>query len=157
MASSVVRKSRTGNETWLTVPERRLNARKTGAGYLAVQSKDNGRRMTLYIHRLVAEAFLPKPQHCNEVNHIDGDKTNNSLQNLEWTTHSLNLRHAYANSLCRRSLSPEEALQVKVRLSAGASPSELAAVFGVSKSAIRAIQAGRSWAWLSGIPSTPQV
>ena len=46
------------------------------------------------IHRLVAETFLVKPSDRHEVNHIDGDRYNNSVENLEWVTHRENMMHA---------------------------------------------------------------
>jgi len=55
----------------------------------------NGRRSNKTTHRLVASAFIPNPQHKPAVNHIDGNKLNNSVTNLEWVTHSENMIHSY--------------------------------------------------------------
>lgn len=65
-------------------------------GYWTVQL---GRNNEKAIHRLVAEVFLPNPLNCACINHIDGNKKNNNLKNLEWCTYSHNLVHAYDNKL----------------------------------------------------------
>lgn len=71
----------------------------SGEGYYTVALYKNGKAYTKPIHRLVAEAFIPRPNDSMIINHIDGDKTNNSIYNLEWVTYGENIRHAYDHGL----------------------------------------------------------
>lgn len=67
---------------------------KEGSKYYSVDLCVHGKSKAYNVHRLVAETFLPKPEGMTEVNHIDGNKKNNHVENLEWVTQKGNLIHA---------------------------------------------------------------
>lgn len=62
-------------------------------GYPSVTLCSSGKRKNIAVHRLVAEAFIPNPYNLPEVNHLDENKTNNSVSNLEWTTKKANMNY----------------------------------------------------------------
>lgn len=64
-------------------------------GYVHISLCKNGKVKTFRVHRLIAEAFIPNPENKPQVNHIDGNRINNSLSNLEWVTRSENHLHAF--------------------------------------------------------------
>ena len=64
-------------------------------GYLRVILFKNHKRKRFFIHRLVAEAFIPNPENKPQVNHKNGNKQNNNLRNLEWVNASENMIHSY--------------------------------------------------------------
>ena len=68
-------------------------------GYNKVDIYDSGERASKRVHRLVAEAFIPNPDNKPQINHIDGNKLNNDVSNLEWSTCSENMLHAYEHEL----------------------------------------------------------
>lgn len=76
------------------IKEKFLNPYKNNMGYECVDLWDNNHKKKL-VHRLVAEAFIPNPDCKPFINHIDGDKTNNKVENLEWCTHSENILHSF--------------------------------------------------------------
>ena len=67
----------------------------SSSGYLHVQLYKNHTASTVLVHKLVALAFLDNPENKPEVNHIDSDRTNNKVSNLEWATKSENMKHSF--------------------------------------------------------------
>ena len=74
---------------------------RAGKGYLRTTLQKDGKQKQDYIHRIVAKAFIPNPENKPTVNHIDGDKDNNRVSNLEWATYLENNLHAIKNHLHR--------------------------------------------------------
>ena len=85
-----------------------LHTRKDKNGYTHYYIRDinTGKRKDYKAHRLVAEAFIDNPKNYKCVNHIDGNKANNHIENLEWCTHSQNAIHAYENGLRKPKYKP---------------------------------------------------
>ena len=83
------------------VKERILRPRenKKRHGYYELSLKKDGIEKRYKVHRLVASAFLSNPDNKTEVNHIDGNKSNNCISNLEWTTSKENKEHAWTTGL----------------------------------------------------------
>lgn len=138
--------SRRVGSRWQEFPRQELKPRLIAAGYLAICRKAKGKSQTFYIHRLVAEAFHGSPWCGAEVNHIDGQKTNNHASNLEWVTHSQNHIHAAHAGLspCAK-ITPETARAIKERLACGDSIACVASELGVSRSTVTHIKHGRTW------------
>jgi len=80
-------------------PNTLLKQSPTNCGYMKVELYKNANGKMYYVHRLVAQAFLPNPQGKSEINHIDGIKTNNNVSNLEWASRSENQLHAINQGL----------------------------------------------------------
>lgn len=85
--------------------EKILKPSMDNLGYLQVQIRKpegyntrNGYK-TKRIHQLVAKAFIPNPNNYPVINHIDGNKSNNNVDNLEWCSHKYNVQHAFENGL----------------------------------------------------------
>ena len=86
-------------------------------GYKRVELYYEGKRRKYFIHRLVAMLYVENPSNKNQVNHINGDKLNNSYTNLEWVTNRENSEHARNNNLVRgRSLDKEVVVDIYYNL-----------------------------------------
>lgn len=77
------------------IRERVIKSRLGRGGYYTVVLSKGGRHFTKHIHRLLAEAFVKNSLNKPFVNHINGNKQDNRIENLEWVSHSENIRHAY--------------------------------------------------------------
>lgn len=82
-----------------TVPGYMLTKHVDKKGYLRVDLSKNNQGSSIKVHRLVAMAFIPNESNKPQINHIDGNKKNNHVDNLEWCTNGENQIHAYAHGL----------------------------------------------------------
>lgn len=99
-------------------------------------------RVQAQVHRLVADAFVPRTGgDC--VNHIDGNKQNNDFRNLEWVTRAENMDHAWRTGLCKpHKLKAEDIVKIR---SCGGTDTATAKRFGVSQVMVTRIRARKAW------------
>ena len=117
-------------------------------GYCQVGITRNGKKTNKTLHSIVAETFIG-PRNGMEVNHKDGDKLNNSVNNLEYVTRSANMKHAFASGLHapkNRKLTKENVEFIRSdKIASGRPESYYAELFGVNKSNINHIMRRRNW------------
>jgi hypothetical protein len=118
---------------------RRVKEQKTSNGYIRVNMFPKSHK----VHRLVALLYVANPAGYTEVNHKDGDKTNNNYENLEWCSRQQNMQHAYGTGLItakrgenanRAKLSDADVLSMRRMMDSGSSQSETARRYKVSTS-----------------------
>ena len=83
---------------------RKLNVRYTKHGYgrVYMRRESTNKREDVYIHRIIAELFIPNPNNLPEVNHLDNDRVNNKVTNLEWVSRIDNFNYAMTNGNMKR-------------------------------------------------------
>lgn len=127
-----------------------IKGTKRGRGkYLSVHFRINGKSVFKTYHRLVAEAFLPNPENKKTVNHIDANKYNNRLDNLEWASNKEQVDHAFKMRLGRigethgrSKLKETDILEIrKLNLS----QRTIAKLYNVTQSTIWYIKNKKSW------------
>ena len=94
--------------------ERILKCFNNKKGYKMVKLYKNTEHITKRVHRLVAQTFIPNPKKLPQVNHIDGNKINNKVSNLEWCTNRENQIHAWKNNLIKKRTGKDNKLSKKV-------------------------------------------
>lgn len=136
---------------------RKIKPQPNGKGYLRVII---GQRR-YFVHRLVAQKYIPNPENKLQVNHKDGNKLNNYYENLEWVTNQGNREHAVKNGLqiygekCPwAKLTKENVLFILQDNSHNIT--ELAKMFNVARITIRDIKLGRTWKQLKRYAELPQ-
>jgi hypothetical protein len=143
------------------IPARSVNVRLV-KGYPAFGATSaTGEKSTVYIHRIIAKAFIPNPLDKPNINHIDGDKANFEITNLEWCTHLENMRHAYSTGLAKpprngpgelsgsAKLTEDKVREIKRRLALGQPKKSIAAHYGVSPGTVGFIANGQTWGHVS--------
>lgn len=143
-----VRRAITAPRCRASRPGRLLNPDRHNSGYLRVSLRVDGTVHRVFVHRLVACEFLPEARKGAQVNHRDGNKTNNRIDNLEWCTAQQNVRHAWDTGLCtaltgedasRAKLTDRDAVVIRAARQRGVKIKTLAEVFGVTEACISAV------------------
>lgn len=130
------------NNRW----NRKVKPQPNGKGYLRVHIAGKMR----FVHRLVAEQYVPNPENLPQVNHKDGNKTNNHASNLEWVSNAQNRRHAVENGLqihgdkCTWAKLSSEKVRY-IRTHPEISANEFSEMYGVTPGTIRNARRGASW------------
>lgn len=151
-----------GKKYWITKSGKVLSSAKGKIRQLKVQSGSNivypfvsiGDGYSIWMHRTLGSMFIDNPDNHTVINHIDGNKHNYSLDNLEWCTPSENSLHAYRLKLRSPMLgstngnsrfTEKEVKAIKKRLISGERVKDISISYGVTHSVISAIKNGRSW------------
>ena len=139
-------------------PEKILKSSIGTRGYPRVSFRVFGKQYTKNVHRLLAENFIENQDNLPCVNHIDGNKLNNSIENLEWCSYSHNVKHAYDNGLSTpflgskgTGLTDTDVLRIVELKSEGKTLEKIAKNFKVSPSCVSDIILGRTWSHLTSI------
>lgn len=126
-------------------------------GYLKVSFYVNGKDKKFFVHRLVLMTFNPiEGMEDLQVNHIDGNKQNNYIGNLEWCTQSENQKHAFEHGLISRKgtknsqckLTEQQVIEIANLIMAGVTNNRIAEIYNISNVTVSTIRTKRHWGYL---------
>ncbi len=134
---------------------------KNKFGYLTIQLSKNDKKTHYGVHRIIALTFIENHENKPFVNHKDGNKANNHVDNLEWCTKSENEKHAHAIGLknwkgqnhSQSKLTNEDVHVIRMLISNGIRNKKIAALFDLDNSTISDIKRGKIWSHLKQISS----
>lgn len=133
--------------------EKKLSQTKDKNGYLYVSIKIGSRRPKFACHRIIAKAFVAGYADGLHINHIDGNKTNNLPDNLEWVTNEENVSHAWKSGLCNlrgenqpgHKLTQKQVVEIRKALRLGVPAHSLSVIAGVNPSTVYLIAKNKRW------------
>ncbi len=133
---------------------RQVKPQENNCGYMRVQLCNGKHKPRFFVHRIVAELFIPNPLNLPQVNHKDGNKKNNHVDNLEWVSASDNRKHAFrelgrkptrfcgANSgVCK--LTVEQIAEAAEKVASGRLIKDVALDYGVHRKYLGGLLSGR--------------
>jgi hypothetical protein len=133
----------------------KIRAQKStnGRGYIQLSLSDGKNKSRQTLHRIVATAFIENPSGKPEINHIDGDKSNNMANNLEWCTRSENVRHCFKLGLRssvgenngRSNINEDDVREIFRLKKAKTSVYEIAELMSVKRTLIYDVLSRRCW------------
>ena len=144
-----VRRSSAGRRTFAG---RVLSPIKMTIGYFVVKPVIDGKNVVFYIHDIVAASFIGAKPKGSNVNHKDGNKTNNNVSNLEYVTHAENMAHAGKTGLLVRGtshpiakLNEESVISLRLDRACGMSYTKLAQKYGIAPMTAHSAVNGKNW------------
>jgi hypothetical protein len=129
-----------------------------GNGYQVTALRINGAYKTIYVHRLTLQSFTDPSEHRPQVNHKNGKRADNRLQNLEWCTAAENLMHATrtlgkrrGSNHWRAKLDEGAVSRMRMEYAAGQGVSALARKFGITHATASRVLSGKIWRHVPGV------